>query len=46
MMILKVSEKQSFTLFSNSIFFEMYSWDKAWIFLKFLKETSVLFLPN
>ena len=31
--MLKVTQKQSFTLSSVIVFFEIYSQDKAWVFL-------------
>ena len=33
MMMLKVTQKQSFVLSSVSVFFELYSLGKAWVFL-------------
>ena len=39
MIMLKVTQKQSFALFSGSVFFEIYSSDKAWAFSN---ETSIL----
>ena len=43
MMMLKVTEKQSFTPSSGSVFFEIYYQDKAW---GFLNETSILVFVN
>ena len=39
MLMLKVTQKQSLALSSGSLFFEIYSQDKAWVFLN-------EFLPN